>query len=167
MRLVNAVVALAIVGTASWANAQQPSSSPFAPLEFLIGSCWAGTFADGKTIDTHCFDWFLDRKFVRDHHVVGSPPQQYEGESTYAWDASAKRLIYRYVSNAGLLLDGTMEQRGNQVVSLAQYAGAKGPVSVRAVWTRIGDSAYRAESFEKAGDDWKPMFTVEYHPVKR
>ena len=165
MRLVAAIPALAIAATTSLSKPKQPSPSAFAPLEFLVGSCWAGTFADGKTTDTHCFDWILDRKFIRDNHVVASEPR-YEGETTYAWDATAKRVVYRYVSSAGLLLDGTMESQGGQLISVGQYTGEKGPVNVRAVWTRLSDSTYRAESYEKAGDEWKLMFTVQYRRLE-
>ena len=60
-----------------------------------------------------------------------------------------------------------MEQRVNQLMPLSQYAGAKGPVSVRVAWTPLGDSTYRAESFGKAGDLWRPMFAVDYRRIKR
>jgi len=35
---------------------QRPDAA-FQPLDFLAGSCWRGTFPDGKATDAHCFDW--------------------------------------------------------------------------------------------------------------
>src|SRR4051812_49896955 len=79
-------VLVALAGMPSAARAQGARVNPaFKPLEFLVGSCWTGTFPDGKQTDTHCFEWLYDRHFIRVRHVVrGGPP--YEGESTYRVD---------------------------------------------------------------------------------
>ena len=75
---------------------QQPQPPDFRPLEFVVGSCWVGTFPDGKATDEHCFEWVYDRKFIRDRHVVRNGEAPYAGEALYGWDPKAKRLAFWY-----------------------------------------------------------------------
>ena len=85
-------------------GAQQAAAADFSPLEFLVGNCWVGTFADGKTTDEHCFEWKYGRKFIRDHHVVrgADGSNVYEGETLYGWNPATKEISWRYVSVEGL-----------------------------------------------------------------
>ncbi len=95
-----------------------PATNDFSPLEFLVGNCWVGTFADGKTTDEHCFEWKYGRKFIRDHHVVrGSDGGQvYEGETIYGWNPATKEITWRYVIIEGLMIDGTVNRQGEDIV---------------------------------------------------
>src|SRR5262245_53601266 len=102
------------------------ASSPLAPLEFLVGSCWVGTFADGKQTDEHCFEWMLDRKFIRDRHVVRNGPEPYSGETVYAWDASAKQITFAYYSSAGFILNGSVKQAADSIVFPSSMQTAQG-----------------------------------------
>jgi hypothetical protein len=166
MKDVTLAIAGALALAVSASGGQQPPPKPYAPLEFLVGSCWAGTLGDGNT-DTHCFEWVLGGKFLRDRHEVSSSPK-YEGETTYAWDPATHRVLFRYISNMGLLLDGTVEQQGASIVSTGTYPGDSGAiVTVRATWTRTGEDSYRAVGEERTTGDWKPALAVEYHRVKR
>src|SRR5512144_1524092 len=95
--LVPAVLVAVCIGARPAGQSRGVDPSPFAPLEFLVGSCWVGTFPDGKQTDEHCFEWVFDRKFIRDRHTVrGGAP--YEGESLYSWDAKANRIAFSYWS---------------------------------------------------------------------
>src|ERR1700755_3369496 len=106
-----ATIVFAFVLAASSLQAQQsPSSqaSPFAPLEFLVGHCWRGTFPDGKQTDEHCFEWVYDRKFIRDRHTVrGGAP--YGGETLYSWDPVAKRIAFAYWNTEGQMMNGQVD----------------------------------------------------------
>jgi hypothetical protein len=158
------IITAFVLGTSAIGSQQAgaPSRADYGPLEFLAGSCWVGSF-DTKTTDTHCFEWVYDRKFLRDRHTVSSTPP-YEGETLYAWDPATRRIVFRYVSNAGLLLDGTVETHGDTISFPAKYVGGKGQiVEARPIWTRIGADTYRAVNNEKTATGWKPTFTVEYH----
>ena len=66
---------------------QPTESTRFKPIEFVVGSCWTGTFPDGRQTDEHCFDWLFGHRFVRDRHIVRGGPY-YEGETIYSWDPS-------------------------------------------------------------------------------
>ena len=46
-----------ILATAMFTAAPvEVSKNPLQPLDFLVGSCWAGDFPKGVGVDTHCFE---------------------------------------------------------------------------------------------------------------
>jgi hypothetical protein len=162
MRRLMSWLAIGGLCLAARVDAQASAEHRFAPLEFLVGSCWVGTFGDGKTTDTHCFEWKYGTHFIRDHHVVSSTPA-YEGETMYSWDAAERRVVFRYWSNDGLVLDGSVSTNGEEIVFPGRYANADGSVTeLMAVWTRLGRDAYRAVQSEKGAAGWKEVMRVEY-----
>ena len=111
----------AIVVVAAYVNIGLPGSSAaqapatfdkLQPLSFLAGSCWKGTFAGRAVTDEHCFEWIMDGRFLRDHHVVRGDSLPYEGETTYAWDAAQKRITYWYIALPGFYSQGNVEAAG-------------------------------------------------------
>jgi hypothetical protein len=134
------------------------SDARFAPMAFLVGSCWVGTFPDGKQTDEHCFEWAYDGKFIRDRHVVrGGPP--YSGETFYAWDAANKHVGYWYFSSMGTVQEGYVEETKEGLVFPSATPGAEG--EVRSVWTRLGSDGYRVNATQRKGGAWKTLFAME------
>ena len=160
MRRLSFFAALFVATVASTALGQSTTPEHFRPMEFMVGSCWIGTFPDGKATDEHCFEWMYDRKFIRDRHVVrGGPP--YEGETIYALDAKEKRVTYWYFSSAGGLSTGQMLPEGESLVFPERHTSASGVIEIKSVWTRAGADAIRVESMRKDGSEWKMMWTME------
>jgi len=163
----SAVIALVgtVVGTVLGAPlaAQAPraaADSAFAPLAFLVGSCWVGTFPDGKQTDEHCFEWVYGGRFVRDRHVVrGGPP--YEGETLYWRDPATKGLAYWYWSSDGGTITGRVEPGPEGIVFPSRHRTAQGETELKAVWTRSGADAYRVWNGRREGDGWKELWTME------
>ena len=148
-------------------RAQQPSTPPgFAPLELLVGSCWRGTFPDGKQTDEHCFEWVFDRKFVRDRHVVrGGPP--YAGETIYFWDPASKHVAFSYWNTQGQMMNGRIESAAGDTIVFSTLAMDANPANaIRSTWTRVGADRYRTHQFQRAGDGWKELFSVEFSRTK-
>lgn len=146
------------------AQAQQAPAPPrpdFTPLEFLVGSCWIGTFPDGQRTDEHCFEWVFDRQFIRDRHVVrGGPP--YSGESLYRWDAAAKRISYWYWASPGFVVTGHLELAPEGMVFPSRLQTPKGEVQLKAVWARTSGDAYRVSQSQREGEgEWKPLWSME------
>ena len=138
----------------------QGSKPDFTPLEFLVGSCWTGTFPDGKQTDEHCFEWVFDRKFIRDRHKVrGAAP--YDGETLYYWDAAKKQLRYWYGGSQGLVVTGYVEPTSEGIVFPSKYTGAEGDVEIKAVWVRTGSDSYRVANSERGKDGWKPLWSMD------
>jgi hypothetical protein len=158
--LVLATAAVRGVGAARAAEA----AGNFEPMAFLVGSCWKGTFPDGKSTDEHCYEWVWGGKFVRDRHVVKSSGPDYEGESVFAWDASKKKLVFWYFTNQGFYTTGTLEPRDEGLVVPETVVGEK-TSERKTVIRRNGPDSYtvRSEIQEAAG--WKEQWTMELRRV--
>lgn len=137
------------------------------PMAFLAGHCWKGEFPGGKQIDEHCFQWLYNGKALRDTHTVRTPGQpDYVGETTYYWDAAAKRVEYLYIENLGGISRGSMESTPSALVfPPAQYIADGESSTYRVRWTPIGDDAYEAWSEAQTKDGWATMFKVKLKRV--
>jgi hypothetical protein len=142
-------------------SSPQPTAPDFTPLEFVVGSCWSGTFPDGKATDEHCFEWVYDHKFIRDRHVVRHGEAPYAGETLYGWDPKEKRLGFWYFNSEGEVLTGGVEYQQDTIVFPTRHETDKGIVELRATWTRTGPDSYRVQQSRRAGDAWKPIFAME------
>ncbi|HEY4304246.1 MAG TPA: hypothetical protein VGM82_07265 [Gemmatimonadaceae bacterium] len=140
--------------------------SKFAPLEYLVGHCWRGTFAGSSTTDEHCFEWVFDQKFVRDRHVVrGGDP--YGGETIYFWDVTANRIGFSYWNTVGQMMKGYVASvQGDTLGFVTSVASAKATTEIRSTWTRDGSTSYRVRSLERSGDAWKESFALDMKRVK-
>ena len=70
-------------------------------------------------------------------------------------------LGFWYWSSDGEILTGGVEYRPESIVFPTKYVTDKGTVELRATWTRTGQDSYRAEESQRAGEDWKPLWTME------
>ena len=133
-----------------------------APLAFLIGHCWRGTFANGA-VDTHCFEPVYGGQHVRDRHKVEGAGRVYQGETLYSWNGS--RIDYTYWNSSGGVSRGSVAPRqgvlgfGDEV-----YLGPDGKeTTVSTRWERVGGTAYRAVTTSSA--DPTGSRVVEYKRV--
>lgn len=145
--------------TLSAQAAPDPATGPFAPLAFLAGSCWQGTFPDGKATDEHCFEWAYDGAFLRDRHVVR--PGTYQGETLYAADRKTGALSFTYWNSLGQVMTGTVETRGDTLRFPQRTEGPDGPVEILSTWTRPGPDRYRVEVTQTSGGATKVLWTME------
>lgn len=159
-------IAALAVGLAAHAPliAQQSAAAEFQPLAFLVGSCWRGTFPDGRHVDEHCFDWMYDGKFIRDRHEVrGGDP--YRGETVYSVDPLSRRVAFWYWSSDGMTMTGQVVPRGDTLVFPVRYTTAHGEAELKAVWTRRGPDAYHVVQSQRAGDGWTTMWEMDFRRV--
>jgi hypothetical protein len=142
-------------------------AAPFAPLAFLAGHCWRGTFADGHTSDEHCFSWVYGGKFLRDQHTVRAPGRpDAVGESIYLWDATAQQLQYLYIESGGGFSRGTVTHQGDTLVfPPAPFHGPDETATVRSRWQRAGADAYDVTTELQGKDGWGPLFAVHMRRV--
>jgi hypothetical protein len=167
LRRVTVLVVSALLARAPiHAQATSTIDGKFAPLEFLVGNCWRGTFPGSAQTDEHCFEWVFDHKFIRDRHVVrGGEP--YGGETIYFWDAPASRIAFSYWNTEGQMMTGhVVSSVGDTLTFSTTVAGASGPTELRTTWLRFGSSGYRARELQRAGDSWKELFAIEMSRVK-
>lgn len=160
-RLLPLLTAAAVaVLSGSTLGAQTPAEA-FRPFEFLVGSCWQGTFPNGTAQDEHCFESLYDGQFIRDTHVVTGGQQPYAGETTYAWDAANRRISYWYIATSGALSTGIAEATGDSIVFPETHVSAAGTRHIRNVWRRTGPDTYRIEVTEHTGQGTRPLWSME------
>lgn len=143
-------------------RAQSPApEAPFAPMAFLVGHCWTGTFPGGGRTDEHCFTWMHGRRFVRDRHVVrGGAP--YEGETVYAWDPVLRRVVFTYWASDGLMGTGTLRPTAAALEFTERYSTTRGPLELRSTWTRTSDTAYTSAVARREGTRWTPLWSMTF-----
>src|SRR4051794_5495167 len=77
-----------------------PQAQQTGPLEVfapLVGGEWVADFPGGQVTDTQRFEWAFNRQFVRNVHEVRAGGQVvYSGETMYAWDERASRIVWWY-----------------------------------------------------------------------
>lgn len=124
----------------STAQTATPSAN-LEPLAFLAGSCWKGTFAGRNVTDEHCFKWIYNGRFLRDHHMVVGDSVPYEGETTYAWDAAQKKIVYWYIALPGFYSHGTVA-RVDSVLLFDDSLRTTQARQLRIEWHRSGADSY-------------------------
>lgn len=141
--------------------------SPYAPLEFLAGTCWKGTLPDQRGEDTHCFSHIYGHQFVRDVHTVRAPAHpDYRGESIYYWDSVAKQLKYLYVESEGGSSAGVVSASDEALVFPPTEYQQDGKTQVyRSRWKKSGADAYDVVTEFKKDDAWTPGWSVHMTKV--
>jgi hypothetical protein len=161
-RFTHAIVLAAILtpAVAQISIAQTSTKSTnLEPLAFLAGSCWKGTFTGRAVTDEHCFTWIYNGRFLRDHHVVVGNRDPYEGETTYAWDAGLKQIVYWYIALPGFHSHGNVEPSDGALVfhDNLRTADAK---QLSTTWTRNGNDAYTVRVEELSDGKSKELWSM-------
>jgi len=158
---------LLAVGFLGPLDASEPASAadagPLAPLARLAGSCWTGTFADGKTKDFICYEWVFEGKFLRSRHRVVGAGAPYAGEALYSFDKVAKALHYDYFNSLGDVLRGEVVPGGDGVTFPVERVTIEGEsAEIRSSWKWRGADGYSAITDRRYGDEWRTVFTIEF-----
>jgi hypothetical protein len=149
-------------------TAAQPADAPalsprLQPLARLAGSCWRGTFPDGRQTDTHCFTAIYGGSFVRDVHVVENAPAPYSGETLYRWDADQGRIVYDYYASDGSHSDGAVRPAANGLLFPEEAHRSRtgaAPVLIRSSWTFDGPDAYVVLAERMQGETWHKLWEM-------
>ncbi len=149
------------------AQPKSQSAAHFEPQAFLAGSCWKGTFPDGKQVDEHCFEWIYGGQFLRDRHTVAGGPAPYGGETIYYFDAPSKTVHYLYINVLGGNSRGTVTAKeGVLLFPEEAYSDGKQQQTFRSSWRRDGDDAYLVLTEVKAPDGWKEAWRTRMQRQK-
>lgn len=135
-----------------------PPADPLAPLQFLSGSCFLGTFADGKTKDLVCYEPMIGGKFLRSRHRVIDGRGPYSGETIYGYDATAGKLEFTYFNSFGNTMRGTLESTADGMRFPDEKAG---DIVLRSSWTKTADG-YVATTEKQDGEAWKPFMKIVF-----
>jgi hypothetical protein len=152
------------LGPAASSEAAAPADpGPLAPLARLAGSCWTGTFADGKTKDFICYEWVFEGKFLRSRHRVVGAGAPYAGEALYSFDKAAKTLHYDYFNSLGDVLRGEVAPGADGVTFPIERVTIEGEsAEIRSSWKWRGEDGYSAITERRYGDAWRTVITIEF-----
>ncbi len=155
-------VTATLIGAIAIPSLAQKSTTPnmLAPLSFLAGSCWKGTFAGRNVTDEHCFQWIYDGRFLRDRHVVLGDSVPYEGETTYAWDAPHKQIVYWYIARPGFYSQGTVEPSGHTLLFHDNLRTSQAR-QLRTTWSGSGPDSYTVRVEEISDGKSKELWSME------
>ncbi len=122
----------------------------FAPL---IGRNWTAPLPNGVLMDTQRFEWLYGRKFVRNTHAVKNAKGEvvYDGETVYAWDERAGRIVWWYWNASGGYLEGTASVGADGAITTeGQNHGGAGQLDrTRSTMRMSGETWTFTPSFEK------------------
>ncbi len=149
------------------AVARGDAADPASALEFFVDACWAGTFADGETTDTHCFRPVFGGVFVRDNHVVRGAGPVYAGETLYRWDADQQHFDYTYWDSNGGVSRGTLVPDGRSLTSPAEtYTDADGATrQIVSRWTITGEDTWEQSAEEPLASGPRLLWVIRYRRV--
>ena len=155
---------LVVVGLHVPASAEAPTAQePLAPLAWLAGNCYTGTFADGKTKDFICYEWVFEGKFLRSRHRVVGGEKPYAGETLVSFDKASGVIRYDYYNSLGDVLRGEVMPTAEGVAFPAEKVTIGGEsAEIRSSWKRRGSDGYAAVTERRYGDDWRTLFTIEF-----
>jgi hypothetical protein len=139
------------------------ADSPLAALDWLAGSCWMGTFADGKTRDHVCYDWRFGGTWLRSRHRVLGGAGPYQGETWIGWSQSAGQLEFTYFNSPGGVVRGAIRPTADGLAFPDETVEMGGrTTTLRSRWTRDGDDRYTATTEKLVDGSWQPMMRIEF-----
>lgn len=158
---ISTILLMASVAPRTTTAQAAPDMSSLQPLAFLAGCCWKGTFPGRSITDEHCFRWQYDRHFLRDHHVVRGDSVPYEGETTYAWDAQQRQIVYWYIALPGFYSEGRVDTAGASIVFHDRLVAGPDKRELRSIWQRTGQDTYTVRNLEVSGGRQHELWSME------
>ena len=155
-----ALLVLALAVGASPAHAG--SLGKFGWFADMVGSCWVGTFPDGKTRHSHCYTAQYDQ-FIRGTATLSvDGNDKFFGDSVFAWDEKEQRIVYHIWGSDGS--HSTQEARyiGEELAFPIHSRKEPAKVAYRSVWRRIGADSLEVRREVPDGSGWKTQMTVLY-----
>ena len=152
---------------AGYSAAAQPIGQ-LALFSPLVGREWIAEFPGSNVTDTQRFEWVLGAKFLRNiHHVRAGGKVVYEGETIYAWDQRAQRIVWCYWNSTGGYVTGTIAIRedGALVADGENHGAADQLDRVRTVM-RIGADQWTSTGAQERNGKWTEQSPRVYTPVK-
>ncbi|WP_265569867.1 SRPBCC family protein [Sphingomicrobium nitratireducens] len=138
-----------------------------APLRFLAGKCWRGTFGDGPAYDVLCAD-DMAGGHLRTRHLVRGVDTDYRGETIYHFDGEAQAIGFTYYASSGGVTEGltSLEDDGSLRFLEARYQYPDGRFHrVRGRTMRLADGTFRTESAMMREGEWEEQPILDMRPI--
>lgn len=158
----------ALVGAASFA--QSDPDDPlrnFGWLRELAGACWRGETADGKPVDTQCYEVQFGRFLRGTIAMTGEAAGKgagLRGDSVWSWDAARQRIALTTWASNGSVASGEASFEGETVHFPVPRRDGSEPTA-RTSWQRVDATSYRVTRQRREGSAWADVQTVVYRRV--
>ena len=168
-----AVLLLALALLPSPAFAQARAGIPVVPMDRfqwlgeLAGSCWRGTSAEGKEVDTRCFSVQWDRLLrgtTRTPVPRGDKVVTVEGDLVIAWNPrNGQYDVAQWNSEGRLVVAEATLYRGAFRFWTREKDGSD--PKERTIWRRYGKERFEVTLERREGDRWRTVKTTAYDRV--
>lgn len=145
----------------------EPAQDRLAPLRFLSGKCWRGTFGDGPAYDVMCAET-MPGGHLRTRHVVRGVDTDYRGETLYHFDGRAQAIRFAYYASSGGVTEGETEllPDGSLRFIEARYQYPDGRYQrVRGRTLMLEDGTFRTESAMFRDGAWVEQPVLDMVPI--
>jgi hypothetical protein len=165
------IVALALFVLAGQADGNSAAAQPLGQLALfspLVGREWVAEFPGNDVTDTQRFEWALGARFLRNTHQVRAGGKVvYEGETIYAWDQRAKRIVWWYWNSTGGYVTGTMAIREDgAIVASGENHGAADQLDRVRTIMRVGTDEWTSAGAQERDGKWTEQPLRTYRPVR-
>lgn len=156
-----------IIALAATFSVQAPSPlKKFGWFADLIGSCWVGTFPDGKTQHSQCYTSQFDA-FIRgtatlsgDHN--GKWTERFSGDSVFAFNQSNGRIEYYIWGSDGNHAKHEAFYDGDELLFPVNSRKEPGKIAFRSVRRRLDRDSFEVRREVPDGARWKTALKVLY-----
>ncbi|HET8725756.1 MAG TPA: hypothetical protein VFM53_16285 [Anaeromyxobacteraceae bacterium] len=169
-----AVLLLALALLPSPAAPQARSGIPVVPLDRyqwlgeLAGSCWRGTNADGKELETQCYSVQWDRLLratTRTRIPRGEKVSILEGEMVIAWNLKSGQYdVVQWNADGRLVVSEATLYKGVFRFWTREKDGSD--PKERTIWRRYGKDRFEVTLERRDGDRWHTVKTTTYDRVE-
>ncbi|MDQ6913262.1 MAG: hypothetical protein M3128_10355 [Verrucomicrobiota bacterium] len=166
---------MTVLVVSCWARESAPSAtttSPFAPVAFLVGGLWRGDLPptpDGKkmSIELRC-DWAANHQGIRfDGAFVVDGKRAPYTSGIYNWNAAKKQLVFTYSDAEGNLIEGAVTIENGALVHNFTSTDSHGKIEkARAIITSRGADAYTNDIFVEKDGGLQKMVSVKYERAR-
>ena len=159
---------LAAASVQAQAPAPPPQLKDFGWFAELAGSCWRGVTRDGRPSDQQCYQTQYGR-FMRGTIKFAAQGDRAGGEasSLFAYDPSARIIVYSQWASSGAFGFGEARLEGNELIFQNRTPdGSEAPM--RSVWRRVDADTYRVTREQRPeGGEWSEQGAITYTRVRQ
>jgi predicted enzyme related to lactoylglutathione lyase len=141
--------------------------SPISALEWLVGGVWTADISkmgNGmKSIETR-YTWSDNKAFLRfNTHFISEKGTKNQYDGNFYFDPARKSLNMWYADSENTIYQGPISVAGDTLTFDFRGEDFEGKMSdLRVRLNRKSDSLYNWTLFERDGDKWKQLATLDY-----
>jgi hypothetical protein len=169
MKMRSVIAGLLLSVLAGQVGVNSAAAQPIGQLALfspLVGRDWIAQFPGNDVTDAQRFEWAIGARFLRNTHQVRAGGKVvYEGETIYAWDHRAQRIVWWYWNSTGGYVVGTIAIREDgSLVAEGENRGAADQLDRVRTVMRIGTDQWTSAGAQERDGKWTEQPPRMYRP---